>query len=160
MYKILPIISIFFFSHLSYSQKDIYFLISENDTLIHEQISDNANSYTGYRIFFDKKVRVKKNNTPRPKTRSTEIIEVWEEDPKYDYYVFENPSVHFSFIKELDKLVDKNELKDLNIITDRRDFLKISDSVSFDGLGHTYYFLEERKDGKYLMRRVYPVIFE
>ncbi len=91
MKKLLPIIAIFLLSCQSYSQKDVFLLINENDTLISKQISKDTNSYTGYRIYYDKKVRVKKNNTPLLKPTTTEKIKVWVEDSKYDYYVLQNP---------------------------------------------------------------------
>ena len=149
------------FYNLTISQNDIYFLINKNDSLIKTQISGEPRTYAGYQIYYDKKVRVKKNNTPNPsKSESNGVILVWEEDPKYDYYVYENPSVPFSFLKGLDKLVDKKELKDLNIITERKDFLNIGKNGGFDGLGYTYYFIEKRENDKYLIRKVHPVIFE
>ncbi|MFI1770133.1 hypothetical protein, partial [Thalassobellus citreus] len=149
------------FSNLTIAQNDIYFLINKNDSLIKTQISKEPKSYAGYSIFYDKKVHTKKNNTPKfKKSISKGIITVWEEDPKYDYYVYERPSVPFSFLKGLDKLVDQKELKDLNVITERKDFLNIGNNGSFDGLGYTYYFIEKKENNKYLIRKVYPVIFE
>jgi hypothetical protein len=146
---------------LTIAQNDIYFLINKNDSLIKTQISNKPKAYAGYSIFYDKKVRIKKNNTPNLKqSKSDGVITVWEEDPKYDYYVYENPSVPFSFIKEYDKIIDKNQLKDLKVITDRKEFLKIGEKRGFDGLGNNYYFLEKLEKDKYLIRKVYTVIFE
>ena len=146
---------------MTIAQSDIYFLTNKNDSLIKLQISNEPKTYSGYNIFYDKKVRTKKNNTPNPKqSKSDGVITLWEEDPKYDYYVYENPSVPFSFIKEFDKIIDKKELKDLKIITDRKEFLKIGEDRGFNGLGLTYFFLEKREKDKYLIRKVYPVIFE
>ena len=148
------------FCNLTIAQNDIYFLINKNDSLIKTQISNKSKTYAGYSIFYDKKVRTKKNNTPNLKqSKSDGVITVWEEDPKYDYYVYENPSVPFSFIKKYDKIIDKNELKDLKIITDRKEFLKIGEKRGFDGLGNNYYFLEKLEKDKYLIRKVYTVIF-
>jgi len=146
---------------LTIAQNDIYFLINKNDSLIKTQISKEPNTYAGYNIFYDKKVRTRKNNTPKkPILESQGVITVWEEDSKYDYYVYEKPSVPFSFIKEYDRLIDESELKDLKIIIDRLEFLKIRKDTYFDALGNTYYFLEKREKNKYLIRKVYPVIFE
>lgn len=162
--KINKIFHLFIFTlfyNLTIAQNDVYFLINKNDSLIKLQISNKPKTYAGYSIFYDKKIRIKKNNTPNLKhSKSDGVITVWQEDPKYDYYVYENPSVPFSFIKEFDKLIDKNELKDLKIITDRKELLKIGEKRGFDGLGNNYYFLEKREKDKYLIRKVYPVIFE
>ncbi|MFK7750543.1 MAG: hypothetical protein AB8B65_19280 [Kordia sp.] len=149
------------FCNLTIAQNEIYFLINKNDSLINTQISNKPKTFNGYSLFYDKKVRTKKNNTPNLKqSKSDGVITISEEDPKYDYYVYEKPSVVFSFIKEYDKLIDKNELNDLKIIKDRKEFLKISEKGGFDGLGNTYYFLEKRENEKYLIRKVHAVIFE
>ncbi len=159
--KIFHLLIFTLFYNLTIAQNDVYFLINKNDSLIKLQISNKPKTYAGYNIFYDKKVRTKKNNTPNLKqSKSDGVITIWEEDPKYDYYVYENPSVAFSFIKEYDKLIDKNELKDLKIITDRKEFLKIGEKGGFDGLGNNYYFLEKREKDKYLIRKVHTVIFE
>lgn len=161
---ILKIFHLFIFTliyNLSIAQSDIYFLINENDSLIKTQISNEPKTYAGYDIFYDKKVRIKKNNTPilKESKMDGEII-ISIEDSKYDYYVYENPSIPFSFIKESDRLIDINDLKGLKIITDRECFLKIGEKRGFDGLDNTYYFLEKRENGKFLIRKVHPVIFE
>jgi hypothetical protein len=162
--KILKIFHLFiftFFYNLTIAQSDIYFLINENDSLIKTQISNEQKTYAGYDIFYDEKVRIKKNNTPNVNESKTDgVTIVGEEDPKYEYYIYENPSVPFSFIKEFDKFIVNNDLKDLKIITNRKDFLKIGEKRGFDGLGYTYYFLEKRENDKYLIRKVHPVIFE
>jgi hypothetical protein len=162
--KILKIFYLFIFTlfyNLTFAQSDIYFLINKNDSLIKTQISKDPKSYAGYEIFYDKKVRVKKNNTPNPKKSKSEgVITVWEEDPKYDYYVYKRPSVPFSFLKGNDKLIDREELASFKMITSRKDLLKTGEDGGFDGLGLTYYFIEKKENDKYLIRKVHPVIFE
>ncbi|MDO7137190.1 hypothetical protein [Algibacter lectus] len=147
------------FYNLTIAQNDIYFLINKNDSLIKLQISNEPKTYAGYRILYDERVKTRRNNTPIQKTSNGEV-KVWVEDSKYDYFVYDNPFVSFSFIKEYDKLVNKEELNKLKIITDRKDFLKIGEKGGFDELGNNYFFLEKREKNKYLIRKVYTVIYE
>tara|TARA_R110002012_G_scaffold321350_1_gene548795 strand:- start:219 stop:710 length:492 start_codon:yes stop_codon:yes gene_type:complete len=147
------------FYNLTIAQSDVYFLINKNDSLIKLQISNEPKTYAGYRILYDERVKTRRNNTPIQKTSNGEV-KVWVEDSKYDYFVYDNPFVSFSFIKEYDKLINKEELNNLKIITKRKEFLKIGEKEGFDGQGNTYFFLEQRKNNKYLMRKVHPVVYE
>lgn len=159
IYKIIHLFIFALFYNLNFAQSDIYFLINKNDSLIKLQISNKPKTYAGYNIFYDKKVKTKRNNTPIQKNSNGEI-KVWVEDSKYDYFVYDNPFVPFSFIKEYDRIIDRKEINDLKIITDRKEFLKLGKEKYFDLLGYTYYFLEKRDLDKYLIRKVYPVIIE
>ena len=157
---ILPLV-IFFCTFSLWSQDDIYFLVNENDSLIKKQISKEPNTYAGYQIFYDTLIWIKKNKTPGPayQSISPNLIEIKEEDPLYDYFVYERPAVNFSFIKENDQLINEDVFMKFNVIKERLKFLDIGSRGGFDN-GNFYYFLEKSGDGKYLIREVHPMIYE
>ena len=156
---VLPIV-LFFCAFTLWSQEDIYFLINQNDSLIKTQISTEPNTYAGYEIFYDTLIRVKKNRTPGPAYQrlSPTLIKIKEEDPLYDYFEDVRPAANFSFIKEDDRFISEDELKEFNVICERTKLLSLG-SGGFDN-GNFYYFLEKMENGKYLIREVHPVIFE
>lgn len=144
------IIFIYILSLKAYSQsKDtIYLLINKKDTLIKEIVHKKGSS-NHYQIFSTEKIKTLKNNTP--------IVDgkVWVADTKYDYYIYEKESYEFNLLGK-DKLISKEDLKSLNYIDNREDFLKKSRLIFKSAL----FFIESTKCGKYIMRKVYAVTYE
>jgi hypothetical protein len=144
-----------FFNTYCQSSDTIYFLINRKDSLIKKQIATKLNSYEGYIIYYSKKTVIKKNKTP--------IIEgeVWVADEKYDYNVNGQKNVSFKFLRKNDRIIEKEQLNEFKTVKNREEFLDFGRSKGFDLLGITYLFIEPTDDDdKFILRKVYPVVFE
>jgi len=144
-----------YFNSYCQSSDTIYFLINKKDSLIKKQVATKLNSYEGYIIYYSEKTLIKKNKTP--------IIEgeVWVEDDKYDYNAYEQKNVSFKFLRKNDRIIEKEQLNEFKIVKKREVFLDLGRGKGFDLLGITYFFIEPTdNDDKFILRKVYPVIFE
>lgn len=133
-----------------YAQSEIYFLIDKNDTLIKKQSSTRENKFEGYLIIDEQRIKPL-NKTP------IKIGRVWVPESDDDFHTL-GPS--FSFNGKNDKIITKEELKDLSVIINRKKFLKIfSSDLDFSSI--SYFFIEPIIcTNNFLLRQVFPVIVE
>ncbi|WP_031428966.1 hypothetical protein [Flavimarina sp. Hel_I_48] len=124
------------------SNGNIYFLINPTDSLIQKQLATGKNSYNGYLIVDENRIK-ELHKTPVKKGK------IWVPENEDDFHA-NGPS--FTYDEKNDTLIDKNCLKTLNIIKDRRKFLTIDNGL-YDLSGNNYYFIERlpNQKGKYLM---------
>lgn len=131
-------------------KEEIYFLIDRNDTLIKKQIATKENLPEGYLIIAEARSKLLK-------TTPIEEGKIWIPESDEDNYI---PGQWFQFFKQNDKLITEDELSKLDVIRKRTEFLK-KDKISFDLSKKSYFFIEPQKcSNKYILRKVFPVIFE
>ena len=132
------------------SRDTIYFLINKKDTLIKKYNPSERKYFKGYSLYFTEKTRIIKNNTP--------IVEgkVWVADAKYDYFVYGHKSYTFDYLNSKSKLISADSLSGLNYINNREDFLKTKDLL----FNKTIFFIEPKNNNYYIIREMFPVIFE
>lgn len=140
----------FFMVGYTYAQEKIYFLIDKNDTLIKKQIATEENKPEGYLILSE-------GSEIPLKTSLIKEGKVWVPESDGASYI---SGQWFQFFRQNDKLITEDEFLELDVIKKRREFLKIS-KVPFD-LSNTSYFFIERMEcrNKYILREVFPVVYE
>lgn len=132
------------------TEKEVYFLIDQNDTLIIKQTGTNGKGPEGYLLIAE----------PRTKPlNKTPIVEgkIWIPESDDDNSI---PGHFFEFFRRNDKLITEEELAKLDVIRERTEFLNM-ETVAFDLSGKTYFFIEPQRCGdKYILREVFPLVFE
>ena len=151
MKKYLTILFCFLFISIYAQTRDtIYFLVNKKDTLIKKYNPSERKSFKGYDLYFTKKTRIKRNNTPIKEGK------VWVPDAKYDYYVYGHNSYTFDYLNNKSKLISRDCLNTLNYIDNRDVFLKTKGLLS----DYTIFFIEPKVNGYFIVREMYPVIYE
>ena len=140
---ITTIVHLFCFNVLSQTITQ-YFLVSKSDTLIKKQFATKENKYQGYIIINENKI-VKKI------TKSSKIN---GDDTMHNAF----ETLSFTFKMENDTIVDKSYIKKLNLIKDRKEFLK--KNTELDETRKKFIFIEPIKCDKFILRKVRPIIFE
>jgi hypothetical protein len=142
---------IFQIGHAQKSENKVFFYIDKSDTLIKKQFNSTTKGYSSYLLIDENRIK-ELNKTPLTKG------EVWI--PKSDDD-FHNLGPSFRFSKENDQIINQDEFNQLDIIKERKEFLKMDDKVPFDLSNTSYYFVEPINcKSDYLIREVFPVIFE
>ena len=121
-----------------------YFLINRKDTLIKKQTTTKKNKYERYIIINENKI-IKRYH------RSSKI-----NGDDIEFSTFDE--ISFSFNRSNDTIVELSFIKNLEIIKDRKKFLK--KNIELDETKSEFIFIEPIKCNKYILRKVIPVIFE
>lgn len=134
----------------SQSKEEVYFLVNAKDTLIKKQITNNRETFEGYLIIDEKRLKTL-NKTP------TKENEVWVPESDDDFHTL-GPA--FKFHRENDRKITNSEFNNIEVIRSRKEFLNKFFSTQ-NPSEIDYFFIEPIKcSTSYILRRVFPIFLE